>query len=46
MLVRSPQRFSELERAIPGITHKILAQQLRALNALHDWAADDLPFSR
>jgi DNA-binding HxlR family transcriptional regulator len=75
LLVRAPRRFSDLERAIPAVTQKMLIQQLRALetdgvvervvfpevpphveyhltaagkalepalNALHDWAADDL----
>jgi DNA-binding HxlR family transcriptional regulator len=28
---RRPQRFSELERATPGISQKMLIQQLRAL---------------
>jgi len=33
LLIRSPQRFSELERAIPAATQKMLIQQLRALEA-------------
>ncbi|WP_413810652.1 winged helix-turn-helix transcriptional regulator [Streptomyces sp. OE57] len=33
LLVRQPQRFSELERAIPRVTQKMLIQQLRALEA-------------
>lgn len=33
LLVRRPQRFSELERAIPRVTQKMLIQQLRALEA-------------
>lgn len=74
LLVRQPRRFSDLERAIPRVTQKMLIQQLRALegdgvvrriaypevpprveyeltaagmaltlalNALHDWAADN-----
>jgi DNA-binding HxlR family transcriptional regulator len=74
LLVRAPRRFSDLERAIPAVTQKMLIQQLRALeadgvverivfpevpphveyqltaagqalepalDALHDWAADD-----
>ena len=31
LFVRTPQRFSELERAIPQVTQKMLIQQLRAL---------------
>ncbi|WP_203655392.1 winged helix-turn-helix transcriptional regulator [Actinocatenispora rupis] len=33
LLVREPRRFSELERAIPRVTQKMLIQQLRALEA-------------
>ena len=33
LLVEQPRRFSELERAIPGVTQKMLIQQLRALEA-------------
>ncbi|SDO65414.1 winged helix-turn-helix transcriptional regulator [Actinacidiphila guanduensis] len=33
LLVRQPRRFSELERAIPRVTQKMLIQQLRALEA-------------
>ncbi|OLT16435.1 MarR family transcriptional regulator [Pseudonocardia sp. CNS-139] len=33
LLVRQPRRFSELERAIPRVTQKMLVQQLRALEA-------------
>jgi DNA-binding HxlR family transcriptional regulator len=32
-LFRGPQRFGALQRALPGITHKVLTQQLRALEA-------------
>jgi len=31
LFVRAPLRFSELERAIPQVTQKMLIQQLRAL---------------
>jgi DNA-binding HxlR family transcriptional regulator len=31
LLVRAPRRFSDLERAIPSVTQKMLIQQLRAL---------------
>lgn len=31
LLVRSPRRFSDLERTIPDVTQKMLIQQLRAL---------------
>jgi DNA-binding HxlR family transcriptional regulator len=31
LLVKRPRRFSDLERAIPGVTQKMLIQQLRAL---------------
>jgi DNA-binding HxlR family transcriptional regulator len=31
LFLRSPQRFSELERATPGISQKMLIQQLKAL---------------
>ncbi|MEV7815532.1 helix-turn-helix domain-containing protein [Streptomyces flaveolus] len=31
LLVREPRRFSDLERAIPQVTQKMLIQQLRAL---------------
>jgi len=34
LLVRRPRRFSDLERAIPDVTQKMLIQQLRALE--HD----------
>ena len=30
-LFQGIQRFSDLERAIPGITHKVLTQQMRAM---------------
>jgi len=33
LLVRSPRRFSDLERSIPAVTQKMLIQQLRALEA-------------
>lgn len=33
LLIRSPRRFSDLERAIPAVTQKMLIQQLRALEA-------------
>jgi DNA-binding HxlR family transcriptional regulator len=33
LLVRQPRRFSDLERAIPKVTQKMLIQQLRALEA-------------
>jgi DNA-binding HxlR family transcriptional regulator len=33
LLVEQPRRFSELERATPGVTQKMLIQQLRALEA-------------
>jgi DNA-binding HxlR family transcriptional regulator len=33
LLVRQPRRFSDLERAIPRVTQKMLIQQLRALEA-------------
>ncbi|GHJ41680.1 helix-turn-helix domain-containing protein [Streptomyces sp. TS71-3] len=33
LLIRQPRRFSELERAIPRVTQKMLIQQLRALEA-------------
>jgi DNA-binding HxlR family transcriptional regulator len=33
LLVRAPRRFSDLERAIPEVTQKMLIQQLRALEA-------------
>jgi DNA-binding HxlR family transcriptional regulator len=33
LLVSQPRRFSELERAIPRVTQKMLIQQLRALEA-------------
>jgi DNA-binding HxlR family transcriptional regulator len=31
LLIQAPRRFSELERAIPAVTQKMLIQQLRAL---------------
>ncbi|WP_020015027.1 winged helix-turn-helix transcriptional regulator [Promicromonospora sukumoe] len=33
LLVSTPRRFSDLERAIPQVTQKMLIQQLRALEA-------------
>lgn len=33
LLVQEPRRFSDLERAIPAVTQKMLIQQLRALEA-------------
>ncbi|QUQ63696.1 winged helix-turn-helix transcriptional regulator [Kutzneria sp. CA-103260] len=33
LLIRAPRRFSDLERAIPAVTQKMLIQQLRALEA-------------
>ncbi|XVV39162.1 winged helix-turn-helix transcriptional regulator [Streptomyces sp. CA-100214] len=33
LLVRRPRRFSDLERAIPEVTQKMLVQQLRALES-------------
>jgi DNA-binding HxlR family transcriptional regulator len=33
LLVRSPRRLSDLQRAIPAVTQKMLIQQLRALEA-------------
>src|SRR5262245_52740493 len=33
LLMRRPRRFSDLERAIPKVTQKMLIQQLRALEA-------------
>ncbi|MFF4733564.1 winged helix-turn-helix transcriptional regulator [Streptomyces mirabilis] len=33
LLVRRPRRFSDLERAIPDVTQKMLIQQLRALES-------------
>ncbi|MBA6434303.1 winged helix-turn-helix transcriptional regulator [Streptomyces sp. GMR22] len=33
LLVRRPRRFSDLERAIPEVTQKMLIQQLRALES-------------
>jgi DNA-binding HxlR family transcriptional regulator len=33
LLIKQPRRFSDLERAIPGVTQKMLIQQLRALEA-------------
>jgi DNA-binding HxlR family transcriptional regulator len=33
LFVRQPRRFSDLERAIPAVTQKMLIQQLRALEA-------------
>jgi len=33
LLIRSPLRLSELQRAIPAVTQKMLIQQLRALEA-------------
>ncbi|GAA3369373.1 hypothetical protein GCM10017744_088800 [Streptomyces antimycoticus] len=35
LLVREPRRFSDLERAIPQVTQKMLIQQLRALEKDH-----------
>jgi DNA-binding HxlR family transcriptional regulator len=32
-LLDSPKRFSDLERLIPGVTHKVLVDQLRDLEA-------------
>ena len=32
-LLRAPQRFSELKRTIPGISQKVLTDNLRALEA-------------
>ncbi|MFJ2755161.1 winged helix-turn-helix transcriptional regulator [Nocardioides sp. NPDC087217] len=33
LLIEEPRRFSDLERAIPAVTQKMLIQQLRALEA-------------
>jgi DNA-binding HxlR family transcriptional regulator len=33
LLIRAPRRFSDLERAIPAVTQKMLIQQLRALES-------------
>jgi DNA-binding HxlR family transcriptional regulator len=33
LLVQAPRRFSDLERAIPAVSQKMLIQQLRALEA-------------
>ncbi|MEB8338237.1 winged helix-turn-helix transcriptional regulator [Streptomyces endophyticus] len=33
LLVSAPRRFSDLERAIPQVTQKMLIQQLRALES-------------
>ncbi|SNX88575.1 HxlR family transcriptional regulator [Streptomyces sp. TLI_55] len=33
LLIRQPRRFSDLERAIPEVTQKMLVQQLRALES-------------
>ncbi|MFI1584479.1 winged helix-turn-helix transcriptional regulator [Embleya sp. NPDC020630] len=33
LLVRRPRRFSDLERAIPQVTQKMLVRQLRALES-------------
>jgi DNA-binding HxlR family transcriptional regulator len=33
LLIKAPRRFSDLTRAIPGVTQKMLIQQLRALEA-------------
>lgn len=33
LLIRRPRRFSDLERAIPEVTQKMLVQQLRALES-------------
>ena len=32
-LLHSPERFNELERLLGGVTHKILAQQLKEMEA-------------
>jgi DNA-binding HxlR family transcriptional regulator len=33
LLIKAPRRFSDLERAIPAVTQKMLIQQLRALES-------------
>jgi DNA-binding HxlR family transcriptional regulator len=39
LLLQRPARFSELERAVPGLTNRVLADRLRELQDA-DWLTD------